>query len=135
MSHDYVGRLIMENTGLRAEHERLRVAYARLAAAISRIDYALGLPNEEHVSLYDADCDEERVVAAVERMDRELTEREDAVLALYLDLETCHAALRHLIGNSPSHDAALEKAAGTLDMGRWGGHLLIYATLRATGGE
>lgn len=51
--------------------------------ALSRIDYALGPPNEMGIGFYDVDCDEERVVSEVER----LVAEKDAAVAV--EREAC----------------------------------------------
>lgn len=50
---------------LEARIRILEKAVIQLSAALSRIDYALGEPNEMQVSEYDIDYDEERVVRRV----------------------------------------------------------------------
>jgi len=39
----------------------------KLSAALSRIDYIIGAPNEYQICQYDADCDEDGVVKRVEK--------------------------------------------------------------------
>ena len=51
--------------GLEAENAALRAGCIQYARTISRIDYALGEPNEMECSLYDVDCDDERVIEQV----------------------------------------------------------------------
>jgi hypothetical protein len=53
---------------LRAENERVRQACLEMNAALSRIDYACGTPNEMGVSEYDLHCDPVLVVARVEAL-------------------------------------------------------------------
>jgi len=110
-----------ENRELREENARLRYAGERLSAALSRIDYVMGPENDQHVSMYDVDCHEERVA--------------ESVKTLYLNLQTCHSAFRYILGNSLSHYATMEKATKTLDWNKWAEHMIAYATLCGTGGS
>lgn len=67
-------QLEIELAAMRAKEERLREVCKHLHRALSEIDYVCGEPNEMHLSNYDADFDEKRVVAAVKAM-RERAEK------------------------------------------------------------
>jgi hypothetical protein len=52
---------------LKAENQRLRDAMQKMSAALGRIDYLMGAPNDMEVSGYHLHCDEREVVATVEK--------------------------------------------------------------------
>jgi uncharacterized small protein (DUF1192 family) len=52
---------------LEAENQRLRDGMQKMSAALGRIDYLMGAPNDMEVSGYHLHCDEREVVANVEK--------------------------------------------------------------------
>ena len=68
---------------LEAQSEQYRDVGFRLMAALSKIDYLCGKPNEMQLSDYDLHGDEQLVVKAVERLTNNHMDREQALE--YLD--------------------------------------------------
>lgn len=58
-----------ENRGLVEQLKGCSATIVQYHSEFSRLDYALGAPNDNQCSLYDVDCDETRVVdAAIARL-------------------------------------------------------------------
>jgi hypothetical protein len=83
----------------------------RLSSALSRIDYAVGGPNEYGVSQYDAEPDEERVVQRVENVlaarDRE-AERMRPIVELSVKIKRDRETGCALDGDESAWDAAVD---------------------------
>ena len=93
-----VGTFYITRPHLQVTHDRLFSAAVRreveikrlvdgakiLARALSRIDYACGEKNDMECSLYDVDCDEERVVGRVQSL---LAERDKEVERLKAEIQ------------------------------------------------
>jgi hypothetical protein len=68
---DGYSRLERELTAARAERDRMRHGATVYSAALGRIDYLCGEPNEMECSAYDVHKDETAVIKAVEKLKAE----------------------------------------------------------------
>ena len=93
----------------------MHTAIRKLSAALSRIDYLCGEPNDQQVSGYDVHCNEDEVVKRV----AELTERHRMQLAAIGVMATCNTretANFHRIGrDNPYWTPALERVCIAVD--------------------
>jgi hypothetical protein len=109
---DGYSRLERELTAARAERDRMRHGATVYSAALGRIDYLCGEPNEMECSAYDVHKDETAVIKAVEKLKAERDAlRVDAERYRWLREHSCQSDGNNIESWSTHEDPASLDAA------------------------